>query len=439
MEKSSPLAKKRKFQFPYPYITMMCIMLLVIALSYVVPTGSYQRVQLPSGQMAVDPTTFEYVQNPNPIGFMDFFRAIHNGIMNGASIYASLLILAGALKIVEESGALSAGVHKILEVSKGKEFFVVIALNLVFTALGAIGFGEGGLPFVPITITVVMALGYDRVVAAATAFLGLSIGWTSGLVNLFSTGVSQNIAGLPLFSGIGLRFAGLCVFYVITLVYLLLYIRKIKKNPASSLVADEYMTQKSEELVGEKVPFTWQRKVILVILLAALFMQAFGAVKLGWGLAEISGCYIIMIFLVAGISRMRWNEAAANFTKGAQSMMIVCVMIGLANGVTQLMNQGMIIDTAVHALAGLLSGKGLVLTLFLVLLSITVFNFFIVSGPGKALVMMPILSPLASILGINQQVMVLAYCYGDGITNYLYPTSGGMLAGMMIAGLDYPK
>lgn len=119
--------------------------------------------------------------------------------------------------------------------------------------------------------------------------------------------------------------------------------------------------------------------------------------------------------------------------------MVVCVMIGLANAVVLLMNQGMIVDTLVHGMATMLDGKSPVVTLLLIYLAITIFNFFIVSGPGKAVIVMPILSPLASLLGINQQVITLTFCYADGITNYLYPTSGAMLAGMMLAGLDYTK
>lgn len=430
---------KKKFVMPYPFILMLCIMLIVILLSYVVPSGQYERIANPNtGQLVVDPDAFSYVENENPIGFMDFFRAIHNGLVNGASVYASLLILAGVLKVVEESGALGAGIHRILSVSEGKEFLVVFLLNLAFTSLGAIGFGEGGLPFVPITITVVMALGYDRMAGAATAFLGLAIGWTSGLLNLLSTGICQNLAGLPLFSGIGIRFLGLVIFFAITITYLYRYCAKIKKDPTKSLTADEYMNQKAEISASEIIEFTGKRKLILVSLAGVLVMQAVGAVKLGWALPEIAGMYVMLFIAIILISGMSPNLACAKFTEGACTMMVVCIMIGLANGVMLLMNQGMIIDTAVHGLALALQGKSPVITLLLIFLAITVFNFFVVSGPGKAVVMMPILSPLAQLLGINQQVITLVFCYGDGITNYLYPTSGAMLAGMMLAGIDYP-
>lgn len=434
------LNKKKKFAMPFPYMILLTIMVLVVILSYLIPSGQYGTMVSPvTGQEVVDPNAFHYVENENPVGFMDFFGAIHDGLVNGAATYASLLLIAGTLGVLQMTGALDAGIHKILQISKGKEFAVVVFLLIAFSTLGAIGFGEGGLPFVPITISVVMALGYDRMAGAATAFLGLGIGWSSGLLNILSTGICQQLAGLPLFSGLGLRFAGLVIFFIISVLYLYRYCRRIKKDPNLSLTAEEYLTQNAEVKEEDVVEFTLKRKLLLLLFLVVLVLQAVGAVKLGWNLTQIAGLYVIYTILAVIIGRLSPNAACKTFTEGACQMMVVCIMIGLANGVILLMRQGMIIDTAVHAMATMLEGKSMIVTLLLVYLAITVFNFFIVSGPGKAVIMMPILSPLASLLGINQQVITLTFCYADGITNYLYPTSGGMLAGMMLAGLDYPK
>lgn len=312
-------------------------------------------------------------------------------------------------------------------------------LLAAFSSLGAIGFGEGELPFVPITISVVMALGYDRMAGAATAFLGLAIGWTSGLLNILSTGICHQMFGLPLFSGLGVRALGLLIFYVICFIYLRGYCNKLKKNPERSLTAEEYRTQNVEYKEENVVEFTLARKVLLLLFVVVLVLQAVGAVKLGWALPEIASLYVMYSILAVIIGRLNPNNACVEFTKGACQLMVVCIMIGLANAVILIMQQGMIIDTAVQAMAGLLEGKSPIITLLLVYLAITVFNFFIVSGPGKAVILMPILSPLASLLNINQQVITLTFCYADGLTNYLYPTSGAMLAGMMLAGLDYPK
>lgn len=434
------LNKKKKFTMPYPYIIILGILVIATVLTYVVPAGQYGMMESPvTGKPVVDPNAFQYVENTNPVSIMDMFGAIHDGLVNNAATYASLLLVAGALSVLQLTGALDAGIHKILSISKGKEFVVVALLLLAFTSLGAIGFGEGGLPFVPITISVVMALGYDRMVGAATAFFGLAIGWSSGLLNILSTGICQQMAGLPLFSGLGLRFVGLVIFYAISLIYLFIYCKRIKEDPSRSFTSEEYLTQDNSFSSGETVEFTGTRKLLLVLFLVVLVMQGVGAVKLGWDLTEIASLYVIYAVLAVVIGRLNPNAACAEFTKGAASMIVVCIMMGIAGGVVLVMRQGMIIDTAVHAMADMLNGKSPIITLFLVYIAITVFNFFIVSGPGKAVIMMPILSPLASLLNINQQVITLTFCYADGITNYLYPTSGAMLAGMMLAGLDYPK
>lgn len=196
--------KKKGFSLPYPYIIIFTIMILVVILSYILPAGEYgTMINENTGQEVVNPEDFSYVENDTPIGFMDFFGAIHDGLVNGAGTYASLLLIAGSLAVLQLTGALDAGIHKILAISKGKEFTVVALLLLAFSSLGAIGFGEGGLPFVPVTVSVVMALGYDRMAGAATAFLGLSIGWTSGLLNILSTGICQNMADFLCFQGCG--------------------------------------------------------------------------------------------------------------------------------------------------------------------------------------------------------------------------------------------
>ena len=370
---------------------------------------------------------------------MDFFTALHNGVVQSADIIVMLLFASGALYLLEKSGSIAAGIHTLLRVAHGKEKLIIFVLLLVFSIMGTIGFGEGGIPFIPLAMAVVMGMGYDRITAFATSTVGLAIGFTAGAVNFYTTGVSQSIVGLPIYSGLTFRIISLVIFILISIVYILRYANKTKLDPSLSIVKDEYVVQLEEakEAEYEEEPFTWPRKIALLGLVGVLFAGAFGAIQLGWGMPELSAVYAIYAVFLVIVLRLKPSEAAENFGLGAARLLPTALAIGFARSVMILMTQAEIIDTAVHALAGVLDDTGSVITLLALFLVVIFFNFFVVSGSGKALILMPIMGPLGKILGINQQVMVVVYQFGDGFTNYLWPTSGGLMAALGMSNVNY--
>ncbi len=437
----SDVKKKKGFDLPHVYIVLMVVMLLVVVLSYIIPSGQFGLVEDPaSGRMVVNPQDFNYLVNDNPISFMDFFKAIHIGIVQSADIIVMLLIAVGAIYVLEKSGAIAAGIHKLLEVSEGKELLILSVLTLMFTILGAIGFGEGGLPFIPLTITVVLGLGYDRMLGITASLGGLAIGFTSGVLNLYTTGIGQSIVGLPLFSGIGFRIAALVVFYLVTMAYMLFYARKIKKDPSKSVVAYEYMNQSNTQDSTEvKEEFTGRRKLALLALVITFVMQAIGTTKLGWGLAELSALYVVLTVILTIVLKLNPSQTCVDFAYGASRLLPAALAIGVARSVMVLMTQAKIVDTTIFKLSEVLQGKGSFFILLLVYIAVIVFNFFVISGSGKAVILMPILGPLGQLVNINQQVMILLYNYGDGFTNYLWPTSGALMAALALGGVNYQQ
>lgn len=430
--------ERRGVKLPHVYIILMMVMVLIVILSWIVPSGQFAQIEDPAtGKMIMDPNNFSYVTNDNPIGILDFFKSIHEGIVQSGDIIINLLIVSGVLHMIDKSGALAAGIHKILKSAKGKEVFIVIVLTLAFTVLGAIGLEIGVLPFIPLAVSVVMSLGYDRIAGVATALLGLGVGFASGVLNLYTTGISQNIVGLPMFSGTSFRIGALVCFYLIVATYIVLYCNKIKKDPSKSIVAGEYMNQKAEVNISEEVPMTAQRAIILILLGVIFILQAYGASKLGWGMAEISGVYIILAVAITFLLRLNPSEACVTFATGASALVPAGLTIGIARSVMILMTQAKIVDTAINSLASMLNGKGSITALVLVYVAVICFNFFVVSGSGKAVIMMPILGPLGRMLNINQQVMVLVYQYGDGFTNYLWPTSGSLMAVLSMCHVEW--
>ncbi len=429
--------KKKSFKMPHVFVILMIIMLLVVIISYLVPSGVFERTTTEAGVSVVNPDNFQLIPSSEKyhISFMDYFMSIYDGVVAGGTIMASLLICSGVLGLIETTGSFAAGIHKLLGASKGKEFSMVVVFYSVFCLFGVLGFGEGAYPFFPLAVSIVMALGYDRVAGAGTIILSTTAGFACGMLNLFTTGISQQMVGLPMFSGIGYRAVCLVVFYLIGIISLYLYCRKIKKDPNKSYVKEEYLTQKSEFTEEDTVPFTWKRIVTLIGFVLLVIIQGYGCIKLQWGLGNVVAIYVMFAILLCLLFQIGPTDACNRITAGATRVLGAALAIGLARSVMLLLDKAQILDTLVHAMGNALEGKNVMITLLLIYLFVTALNFFVVSGSGKAVMMMPILSPLGKMLGINQQVMVLTYQLGDGLTNNLWPA--GALVGCALCDLDY--
>lgn len=431
------LNKKKGFEMPHVFVILLLIMVLVTALSYIIPSGAFDRVD----GNAVDPDSFHFVENENPISFQDFWSALYDGFVNGSTIMGSLLLSAGSLGILNSTGVLEKGVKKLTKITNGKNLIAIIIFYLYFAGMNILGAGEGVYPFFPIVTAIIMSLGYDRLMAGATIMFAATAGFACGMVNMFTTGISQEMVGLPIFSGIGYRFIVFLVLGTIGLVSVLMYGRKIRKDPNKSYEAEEYkknlaeLAAKEKSEGSEEVSFTWREGLTLIIFLALVIFIAYGCLELGFTLAQFAAYYVVFAIIVAVIYRINPNKFCAIFVQGASQVLTAAFAIGMAQSVMVLLTQGQIMDTLVYYMGNALDGKSPLITLLLIFLFVTGFNFLVVSGSGKALMMMPIMSPLGKMLGINQQVMVLTYQLGDGITNMFWP--GGGLISCSLCGLNY--
>ena len=429
--KMEKLNEKKKFQMPHVFFILFIIMILVTVLSYLIPSGAFEKNELG----VVNPDNFSLVKQENPIGFMDFFSSIYTGFVEGGTIIASLLISAGCLGILNSTGALTRGIQKLTQVTNGKNTIVIVIFSLYFAGMNILGAGEGVYPFFPIVTGIIVSLGYDRLMGGATIMFAATAGFACGMVNMFTTGISQQIVGLELFSGIGYRFIVFIVLYAIALTSTLLYGRRIKKDPNKSYVAEEYKKQLAEQAAdtteAEEIEFDWRHKLALVIFIAASIFIAYGCLKLSFTLAQFSATYTVMAILLAFIFKIGPTKFCQMFTQGASQVLAAAFAIGLARSVMVLLTQGQIMDTLVYYMGEALKGQNVMITLLLIFLFVTALNFLVVSGSGKAVMMMPIMSPLGKILGI----MVLTYQLGDGLTNMLWP--GGGLISCSLCGINY--
>lgn len=385
---------------PHVFVILLLIMLLVTVMSYVVPSGTFDR----SEGNAVDPDTFQFIENENPISFQDFWSALYDGFVNGSTIMGSLLLSAGSLGILNSTGVLEVGVRKLTQITKGRNIIAIIIFYLYFAGMNILGAGEGVYPFFPIVTAIIMSLGYDRLMAAGTIMFAATAGFACGMVNMFTTGISQQLVGLPTFSGIGYRFVVFLVLGTIGLISVLMYGRKIKKDPSRSYAVEEYkqtlaeIEEKKKAGEQENVNFTWKEGLTLILFLALVIFIAYGCLELEFSLAQFAAYYVVFAIIVAFIYRINPNKFCQIFVQGASQVLTAALAIGMAQSVMVLLTQGQIMDTLVYYMGNALQGKSALITLLLIFLFVTAFNFLVVSGSGKALMMMPIMSPLGMLM-----------------------------------------
>lgn len=200
------MKEKKKVSLPHVYVLLFIIMIAVLLITYLVPSGEYQRIIDPnSGREIVDPATYNTIDKIY-LTPMDFFTALHTGFTQTSDIIGMVIAIGGALAVIEKTGAISAGIYAMVKKLKHLDQVLLTIFMFLFSFLGANGFAEGGSVFIPLAVTLSVALGYDRMVGAGAGILGLCVGFTSGFVNTYTVGVGQAILTLPLFSGIEFRF-----------------------------------------------------------------------------------------------------------------------------------------------------------------------------------------------------------------------------------------
>lgn len=432
------MKEKKKIVLPHVYVLLMIIMVAILLITYVVPSGEYTRVIDPnSGREIVDPSTYQSIDKTY-LTPLDFFTALHTGFTETAGIIGMVLAIGGALAVIDKTGAINAGIYALVKKMKHMDKLLLVVLIALFSFLGANGFAEGGSVFIPLAVTLSVALGYDKMVGAGAGILGLCVGFTAGFVNTSTLGVGQVILGLPLFSGIEFRFTIWVILTAAAIVYVLRYAAKIRRDPARSVYGKDFAELSSQESHKEdEIPLTTSRTLILAVFLLTLFAQVYGTLKLGWYLSELSALFLMLAVVVCIFGRLSPSVVAAEFAKGASGILPACLSIAMARSILVLMNQSKIIDTVIYSLSSALTGKNPIIIVLLVYCIVVVFNFFVTSGSGKAVVLMPILGPLGQLTGIRQQVMVVIYQMGDGFTNYFWPTSGTLMASLALADIKY--
>ena len=434
------LGGKRRWEVPHVYTILLSIIMLAGVLSYIIPAGEYQRVTI-NGIKAVDPNTFQYIPN-TPVSFFDWFVAIPRGMASSIAIMAIIFIPVGAVNVYTASGAFQAAIAHLLKRggSKGSLAIMIGLMSFFAFRAGFEGAIDTHLAFVPLTIGFALAAGYDVLTGVAITMVPTFVSFALGPTNPYTVLISQEIAGLPPFSGLPLRLAAWGVVMALTYYHVLRYAIRVKREPSLSIVQDvdtAGMAIDVEEYTKE--PLTTRKKILVAMLLGTIVVIVTGALKFGWYLNQMTAAFLISGIL-AGIVAGFDNKKIANlFVEGGSKVYFGAMCVAVARAIQVVLEDGHIIDTIIHALATILQNvPGTISVLAMYVLQLLI-NFFIPSGSGQAMATMPILAPLSDVIGVTRQTAVLAFQFGDGITNLVFPTMGLIFAYIAFGGISYEK
>lgn len=428
---------KKKFKVPHVYVLLLSMILICVALTYIIPAGQYQMTTLPDGREIVDASSFENVKN-TPVSLMGFLSSVPRGMVESAMIIFFIFIVGGSFNVLQDTGAIEAGLGRLTKILNGKETIIIPVIMIVFSLGGAIiGMAEETLPFIPIMVSLAVAMGFDSITGTAMVLCGAGAGFAGAFMNPFTVGVAQGIAGLPLFSGMVFRAAMYGVLLVLTIGFVFRYAKKVKKDPTLSSMYEIDLAREDKLDLSNLHEFGKREKLILLVFLASIGILIFGVVKYHWYMNEISALFLGMAIVVSIISKMGLNGFANSLAEGMAAIAAGALIVGFARGILVVMTDGNIIHPILNSAATFLGQLPSAITAVGMYIFQCLLNFIVPSGSGQAAVSIPIMAPLADLVDVTRQTACVAFQLGDGISNIFTPTSGYFMAGLALAKIPW--
>lgn len=434
--------KAKKFNMPHIYVILFIFGVIATISTYFIPSGQFRRIKGPEGREMVDADSFHFISS-KPVGIVDFISIIPKGLIEAGEIVFFTLIIGGMFMVLRKTGIIEIAVDKLARRFINQSVLIIPVLTTVFAIVATlIGTAELSLVYIPVIIPLIIALSYDSITATAIALCGTVVGFTVGVLNPINTGLAQKLSGIPVFSGIGLRIILFIVVLAVTIMFIMRYAQKIKNKPTLSSVyhADIEKRDLYQNITNqEPIEATNRQKWGIAVVLLFFVILVYGVISQGWFMIEMAGLFIIMGIIVGLVTGLSTQAICEAFNEGFKDVLMGAIIVGLARSIAVVLEDGKIMDTIVHGLGSVIDGATPTIAVVGMYAVQVAINFIISSGSGQALVTMPIMAPLADMLGITRQTAVLAFQLGDGFTHIFYPTSGYFMAALAIGGVSYTK
>lgn len=435
--KENNVIKKAPKELPHIFVILFVVLVLTTIATYIIPAGSYTRVMDEAiKRMVIDPNSFKYIPQ-TPVSLFNMFVAIELGLIDAASITFLIFSAFSCLFLLEKTGAIDACIALMVKKTEANPkaatalIIVLMSLLSIWGSTGTLSYEEI-IAFSPIFVALAMALGYDALVGVGISVIPVGMGFASATVNPFTIGVAQTIAELPVFSGLGYRALILVVMTAFSVSYVLLYAFKIKKDPRKSLVYGLDFSSLSIDSERMGTAFTTQRKLSMLTLFIGVCAMGYGLIFMKWYINQVAAIFMIVSIVVGIINKWSANKIASTLCEGLSKGVLAAMIVGVARGILMVITQGNILDTIIHWCVGALQGLSLYASAVGMLIFQTFLNFLIPSGSGQAAVSMPIITPIADLIGMQRQIAVLIFQFGDGFSNLLWPTGFMVIVCAMI-------
>ncbi|WP_371361680.1 hypothetical protein SRRS_30410 [Sporomusa rhizae] len=433
--------KAESIRMPHTFAIIFAIILLVAAATWFVPGGEYDRAKNKAGKTVVVANTYHQVES-KPQGVKEVFMSPLKGMEKAANISGFILIVGGTFAVIQKTGAIDAGIMRMIRKLKGKEILLIPITMTLFSIGGAVfGMSEETIPFVGIFVPMALLMGYDRITGMCIPFLAATTGFSGAMLNPFTVGIAQSISELPAFSGIEYRTGVWLVSTVIAIAFVMWYAKRVKANPELSPTyeEDKITREKLQHLNESDAVMTTGQQGVLALLTASMVLIVFGVLQWEWYIDEIAAVFLGCGILSGVVAKMSVNDVAEAFTIGAKDMVGTAIICGLARAIVVLATDGKIIDTILYSMAAPLAGLPALVSGYAMLVVQIIINFFVSSGTGQAALTIPIMSSLGDLVGITRQTTVLIYQFGNGFTDMIFPTSSVLIGCLGMAGIPWSK
>lgn len=456
------------------YILIFFVVIVASALTYIIPKGQFQtkKIQYEYNGKTKTKTilladSFELLKDKNgkvkkdgvpvfaPNGEIGVFNYAFEGLVSGTKwgsaigIIAFILLIGGAFGVVIRTGAIDTGLLAMITRTKRRDYLIISVMFILFSLGGAIfGMGEETLPFVMLLVPFFIRMGYDSVLAILTTFFATQIGFATSWMNPFSVAIAQGVSGVPVLSGSKFRFIMWLFFTAISLIYVLLYAKRVKKNPKSSLAYQTDKTFNIESQGFKHKNFNIGHGLVIFTVFATMAWVLWGVMIKGYYIPEMATQFFIM-GIVAGVigvifklDGMDITAIPESFRKGIQDLVGVALIVAMAKGIVLILggdnpSQPSVLNTILFYMGNAISFLPSYVAAWFMYVFQTIFNFFVVSGSGQAALTMPIMAPLSDLVHVSRQTAVLAFQLGDGFTNLIVPTSGVLMGVIGIAKIKW--
>lgn len=418
-------------------VIIFALMCVTYVATFLIPGGEYQRVTDENGMETIVTDSFKYVEGGVPFLKWILSPLLVLGADGGGAIIAVivfLLVIGGIFTALDKCGLMEYMLKKIVHKFGQNRYNLMSLVMLFFMSMGAfIGSLEECVPLVPIVVGLAVALGWDELTGLGMSILSAGCGFASGVCNPFTVGVAQELAGLPMFSGMWLRFVAFLVIYGIVHFFVKHHALRIAKPIEQIEVHDDFVDDKKMDKA--LISFATILGIGILVVLSSVFLTF---------LQDYTMIIVAVMFLMAGlvsvvIAGMNGKDLLKNFGYGIVTILPAVLMILMASSIKYTLIEGKILDTLLHSAVGIaetLPKGAVILFIYLIVL---VLNFFISSGSAKAFLLMPLIVPLAQIFEISSQLSVMAFAFGDGFSNVMYPTNPVLLISLGMAGVSYVK